>query len=104
LFDGLVIAAHAHGGSRKPIEAERYMAEVAARRNRFDRLASRLNETVIQPRLETLAGYFSNVSLAKDEPAGRCPAVDVVGRRLSSPLKNERPHRAATFPATSSVA
>ena len=56
----------------KPDEAERYMAAVATRRQRFEQLASRLNEAVIQSRLETLAGYFSNASLSKDEPAGRC--------------------------------
>ena len=53
-------------------EAERYMAEVGARRERFERQAARLNETVVKPRLETLAGYFVNASLTKNEPAGNC--------------------------------
>jgi YHS domain-containing protein len=55
-----------------PGEAERYMAEVSGRRERFEELASRMNEAVIQPRLETLASFFSNACLTKDEPAGRC--------------------------------
>ncbi len=56
----------------KPDEAERYMANVAARRQRFEEIAARLNDTVIQPRLETLASYFSNSSITKDEPSGHC--------------------------------
>ena len=56
----------------EPEGAGRYMATVAERRQRFEQLAPWLIETVIQPRLETLAGYFSNSSLSHDEPAGRC--------------------------------
>jgi YHS domain-containing protein len=56
----------------EPEEAERYMTAVAERRQRFEQFAWRLTETVVQPRLETLAGYFSNASLSHDEPAGRC--------------------------------
>lgn len=56
----------------EPDEADRYMAEVAERRAQFERLASRLSETVIQPCLETLAAYFTNASVKKDEPAGQC--------------------------------
>lgn len=69
------VEAQLNAATREPHweteEAERYMAAVAARRQRFEQLASRLIETVVQPRLETLAGYFSNTSLTK-EPAGRC--------------------------------
>lgn len=53
-------------------EAERYMAEVARRRERLEHVAARLNETVVQPRLETLASYFANASMTQDEPAGHC--------------------------------
>jgi len=53
-------------------EADRYMAEVRARRQRFEKIAARLNDRVIQPRLETLSSYFSNASLICDEPAGHC--------------------------------
>ena len=56
----------------EPGEAERYMADVELRRGRFDEAAERLNSTVIQPRLETLASYFSNASLTNDEIAGHC--------------------------------
>lgn len=56
----------------KPGEAERYMAEVGTRRGQFEKLAVRLNDTVVQPRLETLAKYFNNSTLSDDEPTGRC--------------------------------
>ncbi len=56
----------------EPEEAERYMTAVAARRERFEQLAVRVNELVIQPRLEMLAECFPNASVAQDEPAGRC--------------------------------
>ena len=48
------------------------MSAIAGRREKFDTLASRLIEAVIQPRMETLASYFSNASLSRDEPVGRC--------------------------------
>ena len=53
-------------------EAERYMAEVGIRRERFAQLAAKLTDTVIRPRLEMLASQFSNASLMQDEPAGHC--------------------------------
>jgi len=56
----------------EPGEADRYMADVEVRRRRFEELAVRLNDTVVQPRLETLAGYFSNSSLTSNEAAGHC--------------------------------
>lgn len=55
-----------------PDEAEQYMSAMEARRERFERLSTQLNEAVIQPRVETLAGYFPNASLVRDEPAGHC--------------------------------
>ena len=56
----------------EPGEAERYMAEVSVRREHFVQVATRLASTVIQPRLEILASYFSNASPTRDEPAGHC--------------------------------
>jgi YHS domain-containing protein len=56
----------------EPGEAERYMAEVRVRREHFVQVAARLTSAVIQPRLEILAGYFSNASPTRDEPAGHC--------------------------------
>jgi YHS domain-containing protein len=53
-------------------EAERYMAEVTTRRMQFEMLASRLTESVIQPRLELLASHFSNASLIENEALGHC--------------------------------
>ncbi len=55
-----------------PDEAEHYMAQVNVRRQLFEEIARRLNDTVIQPRLEILAGNFSNASLSTNEPVGRC--------------------------------
>lgn len=53
-------------------ESESYMAEVDQRRQQFEEIAVQLNDAVIQPRLEILAGYFSNASLTPDEPDGHC--------------------------------
>jgi len=53
-----------------PGEADRYMADVCERRRRFEEIAARLSETVIQPRLETLASYFSNANLTNNESSG----------------------------------
>ncbi len=55
-----------------PEESERYMQAIAARREKFETLAKWLIETVIQPRLETLASYFPNASLSRKEPVGQC--------------------------------
>jgi hypothetical protein len=55
-----------------PDEAKRYMADVAGRRQQFERLASRLNAKVIQPRLAKLASYFPGASVSEDEPPNRC--------------------------------
>lgn len=56
----------------EPDEAERYMDEVSLRRERFEQLAARLSEKVVQPRLETVASYFANASSTKNEPAWHC--------------------------------
>ncbi|NOY43799.1 MAG: YHS domain-containing protein [Planctomycetes bacterium] len=55
-----------------PGEADRYMAEVCDRRRRFEEVATQLNETVIQPRLETFASYFVNANLTSNESMGHC--------------------------------
>lgn len=55
-----------------PGEADRYMADVSERRHRFEEVALQLNETMIQPRLETVASYFSNANLATSETVGHC--------------------------------
>lgn len=51
-------------------EAKRYMDEVALRRNRFEKIAYQYNEDLIQPRIETLANYFTNANVTKNEPPG----------------------------------
>ncbi len=51
-------------------ETERYMREIGSRRQHFLEIASSLSSSVIQPRLEILAGYFSNANLSRDEPIG----------------------------------
>jgi YHS domain-containing protein len=53
-----------------PTDAERYMADAFTRRQQFEQVARRLIESVIQPRLETLASHFTNASLVKDVRAG----------------------------------
>ena len=55
-----------------PGEADHYMADIAVRRSRYENIAEQLNGTVIQPRLETLASYFTNANPTKDEPVGLC--------------------------------
>lgn len=55
-----------------PGEADQYMEAVANRRERFEQLATRLIQSVIRPRLETLAGYFSNANISTKEPTGHC--------------------------------
>jgi YHS domain-containing protein len=50
-----------------PQEAEEYMAEYADRRRRYEELAQRLIQTVIQPRLETVASYFVNANVNDEE-------------------------------------
>ena len=56
----------------EPGEADRYMNEVGMRRKRFQQVASQLNNTVVQSRLETLASYFANAKLLDNEPIGNC--------------------------------
>lgn len=55
-----------------PGDAEQYMAQVTARRQRWEQLASSLTETVIRPRLKALASRFPNTRLPGNEPLGRC--------------------------------
>lgn len=56
----------------EPGEADRYMADADLRHHRFDELTVRLNDTVIQPRLEIVASHFANASLTTGEPPGHC--------------------------------
>lgn len=51
-------------------QAEQYMADVDVRRGRFEKTAVYLNDTLIQPRLETLASYFPNASLTRNVRPG----------------------------------
>ena len=53
-------------------EAQRYMAAVGLRRERFNELAIRLAEAVIRPRFEVVASYFPNVNRVRNEPVGCC--------------------------------
>lgn len=52
-----------------PEEAEQYMADYGTRRQQFEELADRLSQTIIWPRLETLASYFANADMRKDGPS-----------------------------------
>src|SRR5688500_4767021 len=53
-------------------EAEQYMTHVASRRERFAAIAVELIQSVIQPRLEVLAGRFPNASSLTDNVEGHC--------------------------------
>ena len=55
-----------------PQEAEKYMADFGARRERFDELSEHLNLTIIRPRLETVASYFVNANMQQEEPPNGC--------------------------------
>ncbi|MDX1925816.1 MAG: YHS domain-containing protein [Pirellulaceae bacterium] len=56
----------------KTSEADGHMLAIAERRLRFESMASSLIKSVIQPRLETIASYFSNACLSHDSPVGQC--------------------------------
>jgi hypothetical protein len=62
--------------SREPFwtgdDAQRYMAEVAARREQFTTLATHWIQTIALPRLETMAGYFANAALGRHSSDDRC--------------------------------
>jgi YHS domain-containing protein len=51
-----------------PEEAEQYMADYGARRQQFEELAKRLNQTIIRPRLAMVGSYFANAHAQKEEP------------------------------------
>ena len=53
-------------------DAERYMAELGQRRERYVEIAKHLMSTVIQPRLELVASYFPNAAAGTKEPEGHC--------------------------------
>jgi len=48
------------------------MAQFAPRRKTFEQLAGHLIGTIIRPRVEKLASYFSNAKLADDESSEHC--------------------------------
>lgn len=52
-------------------EAQRYMTDVAIRRQRYEQLAARLSDSVIRPRLRMLASHFAHASPTNNEPPGR---------------------------------
>lgn len=54
-----------------PQEAEKYMADYEARRQRFEELAQHLNMTIVRPRLETVASFFVNARLQQEERRNR---------------------------------
>lgn len=53
-----------------PEEAQKYMEEFDVHRDRFEELATHLIQTVISPRLETVASYFVNGGM-DEHPAPR---------------------------------
>ena len=61
---------------RKPhwsqAESDRYMAQVATRREHFETVSSHFFTEVVRPRLEVLGSFFTNASMADDGPEGRC--------------------------------
>lgn len=54
-------------------QAERYMAEVGIRRQRFEELARHLNETIVRPRIDVVANLFQNSIVPEEQmPHGSC--------------------------------
>ena len=53
-------------------DAERYMAELGQRRERYVEIARHLMSTVIQPRLELIASYFPHAIAGQKEPESHC--------------------------------
>jgi len=53
-------------------EASQYMARFASRRERFEELAGHLIGTIIRPRLELLASYFTNAVPGTDDIPSQC--------------------------------
>ncbi len=66
------LAAAAREPHWLPGEAESYMSAIAQRRTEFERIAARLCESVVRPRLAMIASYFANANLATGDPPGRC--------------------------------
>jgi YHS domain-containing protein len=69
-----LLAAQDCGAHWEAEEAREYMANCEARRRQFEELASRLVSRDVQPRLETIVGYFPQAGLSRDEPVGHCAA------------------------------
>ena len=55
-----------------PDDAKLYMVEVEVHRRHFDQLASLLSDTVVQPRLATLASFFTNAGRVEVDPPRQC--------------------------------
>lgn len=66
------LAESRHEPRWEPADFERYMSTFIPRREEYERQAARLISDVVRPRLETLASYFVNASLANVEPGDRC--------------------------------
>ena len=65
------------------------MAEIGARRERFEQVCSRLIAAVIRPRLEVLISFFSNASLAKNLPGNHASCWFGYCRRFPTIAKVE---------------
>ena len=65
-----------HDASRErhwtPEESQTYMTLFRQRNQRFEEISRQLNTDIIRPRLETVASYFVNASMQKDEPPIGC--------------------------------
>ena len=70
-----------------PDDAKQYMVEVEVRRQQFDQLASHLSDTVVQPRLATLASFFSNASRVEVDPPRHCTCWFEHSDRFSADTK-----------------
>ncbi len=49
-------------------EADQYMTASTARREQFQQKASTIQDSIIKPRLDTIAAFFDNASMANEEP------------------------------------
>ncbi len=91
-------------GFREPhwtaAEAAKYMADIAIRRRSFEKWAYRINETIVKPRLETVAKLFPNATMSDEqrlhasccdfEFCDRFPAYTSVGFSLEHDVRYEK--------------
>ncbi len=66
------LAAGRREPSWQPAEIAHFMDDLAPRRRRFEAIAPRIVQTVIRPRIETLASFFPNASVDRAEHDDRC--------------------------------